>query len=230
VRKLRHSAFYAVAADFYAHHQDRRLSDLQASQYLVGTGASRCDILMRHREGIDDGAWRSRKVTRYLNIDWKRPIEAGPQNARDRPRSRDRVIKHRLIAGDLLEDPQLRLMGADLVMDEKPAQALRARRCCGQHDDRRSLGIGARDGIDEIEGTRSVGGGRNADSAAHAGGSVSRKSHGWFVTQCVKGQNAAALDDREQRQGKVAGNAEYGPCSMIPQRRQKPRSERISVI
>jgi hypothetical protein len=56
---------------------------------------------------------------------------------------------------------------------------------------------------DEIEGTGSVGYGGYSDSTAHSCGSISRESHCWFVTQGVKRQNAGALDDREQREGKV---------------------------
>jgi hypothetical protein len=211
-----------VAANLDAHHQDRGLGNLQASQDLVGAGADRFHIIIHDREGLDGGARCPGEIARDLDIDWKRSVDAGSQNPRDRLRRGGQVIQHCLIAGDLLEYSELCLMGADLVMDEKAAQTLRPRRRGGQHDERRSLGIRASDGIDQVECAGSVGDGGYPDSTAYAGGSVSRETYGWFVAQCVKRQNAGALDDREQWEGKVARNTEHGTRSMIPQRRQQP--------
>jgi hypothetical protein len=94
------------------------------------------------------------------------------------------------------------------------ARAGRAR----DHHDGRSLGIGARDGVDEVEGTGAIGDDGNAQAAVIARGGICRESHRRLMAQGDIRQDAALLDHLEQRQHEISGDAEDLACTMISER------------
>ena len=180
----------------------------QALQHLLGAGRHRLGI-DRRRLGRDDrGAVDARHVARDLDVDRPRVLAAAPQHARDGGRRRGRVVEPGLVAGDLLVDARLAGEGLRLVVQEEAALRLGRTRPARDHDQRRLLGVGPGDRVDHVERARPVGDGRDAELLAVAAGGVGREADGGLVAERVERQRAVVLDDPEERQREVAGDAE----------------------
>jgi hypothetical protein len=108
---------------------------------------------------------------------------------------------------------------------KEPALPLARTGGARDHDHRRSLGIGARDRIDDVERTRAIGHDGNADAAVKARRCVRRKTHGRLMTQFVMRQDARLLDGLVERQHEIAGDAEDFAGAMRLQRAQQNRCE-----
>ena len=118
------------------------------------------------------------------------------------------LVEHGLVAGDLAEDGELAVHRARLMMQQKTARALARARRAGDDHDRRALGIGACDRVDEIERTRAVGHDSNADAAMIARGSVGSEADARLMAQLEMRQDAALFNHFVKRQNEITGNAE----------------------
>ncbi len=150
----------------------------------------------------------ARHVARQLDIDRQRTLARAAQHARDLARRLRGIGEHGLVAGDLAKDRKLRVDRARLVMQHEAARALARAWRARDDDDRRALRVGARDGIDEVEGPGPEGHDRDAEARVIARRRVGREAHAGLMAQRVVRQDPALLDHLEERQHEVARNAE----------------------
>ena len=103
-------------------------------------------------------------------------------------------------------------------MVELPSRgALRDPRRAGDDHDRRAFGIGAGDRIHEIERPGAPGRDGNGDGRVEPCRRIGRETDRRFVAERVERQRAAFLDQLEERQDEVAGNAKDFLSALIAQ-------------
>jgi hypothetical protein len=117
-RELRDPVFDAVATDLDADHQDGRPGASQVSQDFFRARYGSVSIEAGAGQSADSHNRCVREIARYLDISRQGPIDACPQDARDRFTRHPRIIDHCLVARDLLKDSKLRFRRANLVMHE----------------------------------------------------------------------------------------------------------------
>ena len=165
-------------------------------------------------------------VARKFDIDRQRQFARAAQHARDLRGRGCGIGQHRLIAGDLPEDGELRVDGAGLVMQQEAAGSLARAGRARDHHHRRALRIGARDRIDDIEGAGAVGHDGDAEAAVIARRRIRCETDGRLVAQREIRQDVAFFDDLEQRQHEIAGNAEDLAGAVILQRGEQSMGKR----
>jgi hypothetical protein len=112
------------------------------------------------------------------------------------------------------------------MVDDEAAGALARPGGTGDDDDGRALGIGAGDGVDQIERARPEGDDGDAEAAVVARRGIRGKAHAGLVAQRVVRQDSALLDDLEKGQHEVARNSEDFTGAVILQALQQCGRER----
>ena len=199
----------AIATDFHIDHRDRSGRRLDPLEDFIGTFGERARVRRPRRQRHDGLDFGCDHVAGKFEIDRQRHLAGAAQHARDQRRRGSGIGQHRLVAGDLPEHGELRVDSARLVMQQEAAGALARTRRARNHDNRRAFRIGARDGIDQIERAGAIGHHGDAETAMVARRGVRREAHRRLMAQREVRQDVAFLDDLEQRQHEVAGNAEY---------------------
>jgi hypothetical protein len=112
------------------------------------------------------------------------------------------------------------------MVEEKSAGALaRAGRARDRHH-RRTLGIGAGDRVDEIEGAGPIGDDGDPEAAVEARRRVGGEADRGLVAERVMGKDAAVLDDLEERQHEIAGYPEDLAGAVVLEALQQYAGER----
>ncbi len=217
----------AVAPNLHVHHEHGRSGGGQLCDDLVGALGERGGIggpPRQHRDGSGGG---SHHVARQLDIDRERALARAAQHAGDLLRRGCRIGEDRLIAGDLLEHGKLGVDRARLVMQQQAAGAFARPRRAGDDDDRRALGIGAGDRVDEVEGACAIGDDGDAQARMIARRGVGGEADRRLVAQGEPGKNAALFHLLEKGEHEVAGNAEQFARPMRLQAMQQGGGERL---
>ena len=196
------------AAHLHAHHHDRRRRLREGLEDLVDASRERLLVVVGRRRRVHRRARHVDHVARQLEIDGLRMREAVPQHAGDLRRRALRIVEARLVAGDLRVDTILRVQRLPLVMEQQAAARLAGARRAGDDHDRRFLGERRGHRIDHVERAGAVGDRRDAERGVHARGGVGGEADGWLVAQRVQRQDAGFLDDLEERQREIPGDAE----------------------
>ena len=110
-------------------------------------------------------------------------------------------------------------------MEQEAAAALGRRGRARDHHDRRALGAGAGDRVDQVERAGAVGHRGDAEAAADPRRAVGREPHARLVRERMQRQDARLLDHLEQRQSEIARDAEDPGRTVILERVQQGLSE-----
>ena len=131
--------------------------------------------------------------------------------------SRARVVEDRGVFGDLLIDLELRLEALHLVVHVDVGLPLDPSRPPGQDDERRLLGVRARDGVDHVEAAGAVGHAADAEAAGHASRAVGGEPDGGLVAQPDQPETAVVFERFVEVEDEVPGDAEDVPDTVVPQ-------------
>ncbi len=112
------------------------------------------------------------------------------------------------------------------MVDHEAAGALARAGRAGDHHDRRALGIGAGDGIDQVERAGAESDHGDAEAAVVARRRVGREADARLVAQRVVRENPALLDDLEERQHEIARNPEDFAGAVVLEALQQRGRER----
>jgi hypothetical protein len=155
-------------------------------------------------------------------------LQAVAQHPGDVRRRTLQVVQPGAVAGDLLEQAELRIQPLGLVVQQQAGVGFALARPAGNHHQRRLLGVGRCDGVDHVQRPGAVGHRRHTQGPAAAAvaaiaavvadacGRIRRKTHARLVRQRVQRQDARGFDDLEVGQRKVARDAEdlAGPVGL----------------
>ena len=225
-RQRRHLFLDAVAAHFDVHHQHRRFGTVDAGKDLFRAFGKRFRVggaLRQHRHRLDLGVHH---VAGKLDIDRQRLLKRAAQHARDIGMRRGGIGQHGLVAGKFLEDRELAVDGARLMMQQEAAGALARARRAGDHHHRRALGIGAGDRIDQVEGAGAIGDHGNAEAAVIAHGGIGGEADRRLMAEGELRQDAGLFDHLVERQHEIARDAEDLPRAVILQALEQRGGER----
>ena len=207
-RQFRHLRLQAVTAHFHIDHQHRPCGRCQPLQHLVGAGRERLGIDRRRSQRRHGSARHRHHVARDLDVHRPRMFQAVAEHARDVGRRTLGVVEADAVAGDLLEDAELRIERLRLMVQQQAGTRLALARPARDHYQRRLLGIGRRHRVDHVQRPGAVGHRRNAQRAIDARRGIGREADPGLVRERVQRQDLRLFDDAEVRQREVAGNAE----------------------
>ncbi len=175
-------ALQAEALDFDVGQDDRALGGVDARQHL-GHGFAQGDgVWFRRRpRGLRLHSHRRiDHVAGQFDVDRPLVLHGGGQHAVDLPRGRLRVVQHGGRLGQLLEDLELGVEVAHLVVQQRIAQALvHARRAADDHH-RRLLGVGLGGGVGDLQPADAVGDADHAQ-AVEPGVGIGREARALLV-------------------------------------------------
>jgi hypothetical protein len=156
----------------------------------------------------DGLAGRAHHVARHLDVDGARYGEAAAQHARDLARRAARVVEPGLVAGDFAEDPELRVQGLRLVVQQQSRAGLSLAGRARYDDDGRLFRVRARHGVHDIERSRAIGDGGHAERAVRSRRRVRGEADRRLVRERIERKDPRGLDDLEEGQREIAGDAE----------------------
>ena len=110
-------------------------------------------------------------------------------------------------------------------MDPEAAAALARARSPGDDDDRRALGICARNGVDQVERARPIGDHGHTQTGVVARRGIGSEADTRLVAQRVVREDPAVLDHLEERQHEIARDPEDFAGAVVLQALQQGRRE-----
>ena len=207
--QFRHLVFQAKPANLDTGHQNGGTGGMQTLQDFVDAGIKRILIAGQSHLSLDCGTGLRHHVARNFDVNRLRATHAVGQRARDVGGSPLRIVQAHLVAGDFLEDLELRVQRLGLMVQQQSGACLTLARSARQHHQRRLLGEGCCNCVDHVQGTGTIGDRRHAQCAVDARRCVRRKPNRRLVREGVQRQNPGLFNDPEIGQGEVTGYAKY---------------------
>ncbi len=168
-------------------------------------------VVDRHLDVLDDVGdvdVGGDHVARNFEIDGAAGFCRDFERLSDVRRRGPRVVEDGRVLGDLLIHLELRFKRLHLVVDGHVGASLNAPGAAAQHDNRRLLRVGTRDGVDHVEAAGAVRHAAHADTAPDARRPVSRETDRGLVAQSHQLEPAVVFEGFVEREDEVAGDAE----------------------
>ena len=168
-------------------------------------------VVDRHLDVLDDVGdvdVGGDHVARDFEIDGAAGFCRDFERLSDVRRRGPRVVEDGRVLGDLLIHLELRFKRLHLVVDGHVGASLDAPGAAAQHDNRRLLRVGTRDGVDHVEAAGAVRHAAHADAAPDARRPVGRETDRGLVAQSHQLEPAVVFEGFVEREDEVAGDAE----------------------